>query len=42
MLYKMTTRFYDRLYLLSAVMVGMAGGIAVVAGVIAFANSLAA
>jgi hypothetical protein len=42
MLYKMTTRFYDRVYLASAVMVGMAGGIAVVAGVIAFANSLTA
>jgi hypothetical protein len=42
MLSKMTKRFYDRLYLLSAVVVGMDGGIAIVAGVIAFANSLAA
>jgi hypothetical protein len=37
----MSTPIYDRLYLLSAVVVGMAGGIGVVAGVIAFANSLA-
>jgi hypothetical protein len=42
MLSKMTKHFYDQLYLLSAVLVGMVGGIAVVAGVIAFANSLAA